>query len=89
MQGLVMLAVMCITQVMYKIPRYCIDYRMVLGDLHNFTEYLDISGIVYITWPLLGNLGYLGIHVPVLDHRPVLEHFECQMKGVPTWIRPW
>ena len=60
-----MLAVMCITQVMYKIPRYCIHYRMVLGNLGNFTEYLDMTGIVYITWPLLGNLGNLGIHVPV------------------------
>ena len=49
---------------------------MVLGNLHNFTEYLDMSGIVYITWPLLGNLGNLGIHVPVLDHQPVLEHFK-------------
>ena len=71
-----LLAVMCITQVMYKIPRYCIHYRMVLGNLHNFTEYLDISGIVYITWPLLGNLGNLGIHAPVTDYRPVLEHFK-------------
>ena len=50
---------MCVTQVMYEIPRYFVHYRMVLGNLHNFIEYLQFSGIMYNTWPLLGNLPYI------------------------------
>ena len=66
---------MCVTQVMYEIPRYFVHYRMVLGNLHNFIEYLQFSGIMYNTWPLLGNCR---TYVPL--HKKLTHYFRNRLQ---------